>query len=364
MDTEEELHWLVLQRLVGGRTTQLRRLLSLSHNPTEILEAPDERWRIARIDPDLIRARRRWQGRAREAALADQQVLHRLDAILLPLPHPEYPALLAETYDPPPLLYLRGERKLLRQPWFAIVGSRKASAAGARAATEFSSELVAAGLGICSGLALGIDAAAHRAALTAGGPTCAVVATGLDLCYPRRNRDLEARIVEQGLLLTEFPPGSKPLRERFPQRNRIISGLSLGVLVVEAAERSGSLITARMAMEQNRDVFALPHSIYHFMGRGCNRLLRQGASLVESPQDILQELGCLYAAQQELQLASLPAGLTPVQLGLYDALGYEPVSIDELALQCRCNTADAVSALMELQLCGLVTAQGGQYMRR
>jgi DNA processing protein len=364
MDTEEELHWLALQRLVGGRTTQLRLLLTLSHNPGEILEATEQRWRSARVDPDVIRARRSWRGQVREQALGDQQALRRLGAALLPLPHPDYPALLAEIYDPPPLLYLRGDRKLLHQPWLAIVGSRKASSAGRRAASEFATELVAAGLGICSGMALGIDAQAHLAALENAGPTCAVVATGLDICYPRRHRALADRIVQHGVLLSEFPLGSKPLRERFPQRNRLISGMSLGVLVIEAAERSGSLITARTALEQNREVFALPHSIYHFQGRGCNRLLRQGAMLVESPQEILQELGCLYSAQRELQLASLPAGLTPVQLELYDALGYEPVSVDELALCCKCKTAEVVSGLMELQLCGLVMAQEGGYMRR
>jgi len=364
MDTEEELHWLVLQRLVGGKTGQLRRLLSLSHHPGEILEAQDRRWRSAGLEPDLVLARRGWRTRVRELALRDQQLLHHLEAILLPLSHPEFPTLLAEIPDPPPLLYLRGARNLLQQPWFAVVGSRKASAMGRRAAAEFAGGMAEAGLGICSGLALGIDAGAHRAALDAGGATCAVVATGLDICYPRRNQLLASEIVAQGLLVSEFPLGSKPLRERFPQRNRIISGLSLGVLVVEAAERSGSLITARMALEQNREVFALPHSIYHPQGRGCNRLLRQGARLVENPQEILVELGSLHAAQKELQLAVLPPGLSTAQLGLYDALGYEPVSADELALQCNCDAMEAVAALMELQLCGLVEAKEGQYMRR
>ncbi len=364
MDTEEELHWLVLQRLVGGKTAQLRRLLTLSHRPGEILEAPERRWLSAGVDADFTRMRRSWRTQVRDQALRDQHSLRQLEAILLPLSHPEYPTLLAVTPDPPPLLYLRGERNLLRQSWLAVVGSRKASAMGRRAASEFASGMVAAGLGICSGLALGIDAEAHRAALEAGGATCAVIATGLDLCYPRRNQALAREIAAQGLLLSEFPLGSEPLRERFPQRNRIISGLSLGVLVVEAAERSGSLITARMALEQNREVFALPHSIYHPQGRGCNGLLRQGARLVEAPEEILVELGCLHAAQRELQLAVLPPSLTPAQLRLYDALGYEPVSVDELALHCECEAMDAVAALMELRLCGLVDAKDGQYMRR
>ena len=234
---------------------------------------------------------------------------------------------------------------------------------GRRAAAEFSSVMVQAGLGICSGLALGIDAAAHRASLESDGVTCAVIATGHDLCYPRRHEALAAAIVTRGLLVSEFPLGSRPLRDRFPQRNRIISGLSLGVLVVEAAERSGSLITARMALEQNREVFALPHSIYHPMGRGCNNLLRQGACLVEDPGEILSELGSLYVAQHQLQQAASAMALTPGQRKLLDAVGYEPVSVDELVRHCECDIGEVVANLMELQLNGLVEAKDGQFMR-
>ncbi|MCZ6829432.1 MAG: DNA-processing protein DprA [Gammaproteobacteria bacterium] len=364
MDIEEEQHWLVLQHLVGGRADLLRRLFSLSHQPGEILDAEEARWFSVGADAELVRARRRWQTQVLDRARRDQHTLRELGAVLLPLPHPEYPVLLAEIPDPPPLIYLRGKLNQLQRPWLAVVGSRKASAMGARAATEFASAMVQAGLGVCSGLAVGIDAAAHRAALDSGGATCAVIATGQDLCYPRRNQALAEKIATHGLLLSEFPLGSKPLRERFPQRNRIISGLSLGVLVIEAAQHSGSLITARMALEQNREVFALPHSIYHPLGRGCNSLLRQGARLVESPQEILTELGSLYVAQRELQLAARPPTLTEAQQSLYDALGYEPVSVDELALHCDCDASEAVTALMELRLQGLVEAKDGKYMRR
>jgi DNA processing protein len=349
MDTEEELLWLVLQRLVGGKAAQLRCLLSLSKHPGEILEAPERRWLGVGVAAELVAARRGWRRDTADLARRDQHRLQQLEAMLLPLPHPDYPRLLTEIPDPPPLLYLRGERRLLRQSWLAVVGSRKASAMGKRAAAEFSTGMVEAGLGICSGLALGIDAAAHRAALDAGGATCAVIATGLDICYPRDNRALAGEIAAKGLLLSEFPLGS---------------GLSLGVLVVEAAERSGSLITARMALEQNREVFALPHSIYHAQGRGCNSLLRQGARLVEDPGDILAELGSLYAAQRELQRSALPSGLGPELLCMYNALGYEPLSVDELALHCRCEAKEAVATLMELRLHGLVETRNGQYMRR
>ena len=228
MDIEEEQYWLVLQHLLGGRPNQLRRLIPLSPLAGEILDATDARWLVAGADAAAIRARRGWRTRLLDGVQREQQTLRELGAELLPLSHQKYPALLAQIPDPPPLLTVRGNLRLLQTPWLAVVGSRKASAMGARAAGEFSAAMVQAGLGVCSGLALGIDAAAHRAALASGGATCAVIATGQDICYPRRHQVLASDIATQGLLVSEFPLGSQPLRERFPQRNRIISGLSLG----------------------------------------------------------------------------------------------------------------------------------------
>jgi DNA processing protein len=363
MDMEEEQHWLVLQQIFGGRSTQLRRLFALSHSARDILEIGAARWRTAGIEADLVQASQHWRGKYLESARRQQDTLRALEAVLVPLYHPLYPALLAEIPDPPPLLYARGDLGLLQHPWFAVVGSRKASAMGRRAASEFAQVLTEAGLGVCSGMALGIDAAAHSAALDCGGRTCAVVATGLDRCYPRAHRSLCETIAQQGLVLSEYPLGSEPLRERFPQRNRIISGLSLGVLVVEAARRSGSLITARMALEQNREVFALPQSIFHPQGRGCNSLLRQGAQLVESPMEILAELGPLYAAQRELQQPGQTARLSSQQQKLLDAVGFEPMGVEELAASCNREVPEVIVLLMELQLLGLVSSRDGQYMR-
>lgn len=205
-----------------------------------------------------------------------------------------YPPLLRQIHDPPEELYVRGDIAALQQPQFAIVGSRRASLAALRVTQLLAGQLSQAGLGISSGLALGIDGAAHRGALDAAGKTVAVIATGIDKIYPYRHRALAAKIVQHGCIVTEFPPGTPPRKANFPQRNRIISGMSLGVLVVEAALRSGSLITARTANEQGREVFALPWSMLHTGGKGCLQLLRDGAKMVQQVDDVLEELGPLY----------------------------------------------------------------------
>ena len=193
-----------------------------------------------------------------------------------------YPALLKQIADPPPLLFVRGDRDYLAQPQLAIVGSRNPTHTGRALAREFAAHLASFGLTITSGLASGIDGAAHQGAIEAGGTTLAVTGTGLDRVYPARHRDLAHRVAENGALVTEFPPGTAPLAANFPRRNRLISGLSLGTLVVEAALRSGSLITARSALEQGREVFAIPGSIHNPLARGCHALIRDGAKLVES----------------------------------------------------------------------------------
>ncbi len=215
----------------------------------------------------------------------------------------------------------------MAQRQFAIVGSRRCSPASARAAGDFAAQLVAAGFSVCSGMALGVDGAAHRGALAAGGSTVAVVATGIDDCYPRRHRRLAEEIREAGAVLTEFNPGAPPRRERFPMRNRLISGLSVGVLVIEAGVRSGSLVTARLALEQNREVFAMPHSIYDTGGSGCHQLLKQGAGLAETAADLLPEVASLCAAHAERQPPPDPDDwLLPV----WRKLGFDPLGIDEL----------------------------------
>ncbi len=209
---------------------------------------------------------------------------------LLPLSDPLYPPLLRQIPDPPIALFVRGDATLLSEPQLAMVGSRNPSVEGRRNAEEFAEYLAKCGLVITSGMALGIDAASHKGALK-GGKTVAVWGTGLDKAYPPRNRELAEEIIAKGVVVSEFPPGTPPLPTHFPRRNRIISGLAVGTLVVEAAKQSGSLITARLASEQGREVFAIPGSIHNPMARGCHRLLRDGAKLVESAGDILEETG-------------------------------------------------------------------------
>lgn len=297
------------------------------------------------------------------------RTLEAVGASILPITDPDYPPLLRTIHDPPALLYTRGNPALLQQAQLAMVGSRKASPAGIRAAQTLAGQAVQAGLVITSGLALGVDGAAHRGALMAAGKTVAVVATGIDKVYPQRHRSMAAEIENAGCLVTEFPPGVPPLRQNFPRRNRIISGLSLGVLVIEAALPSGSLITARTAVEQGREVFALPWSIYHNQGRGCLYLLRDGAKMVESIGDVLEELGPLYALQQEL--FSLSADdqhpcvehLTRRERELLQMVGFEVITVDELVQSRGLPAAGILADLSSLELSGLIARSGSGYIR-
>jgi DNA processing protein len=279
-----------------------------------------------------------------------------------------YPPLLREIHDPPPLLYVRGDPALLCEAQLAVVGSRRASPAGLRAAEVLSGQLTSAGLHICSGLALGIDGAAHLGALAAGGKSIAVMATGIDKVYPLRHRELAGELEQLGCLVTEFPPGTPPRRENFPQRNRIISGLSLGVLVVEAALPSGSLITAGTALQQGREVFALPWSMFHKGGEGCLHLLRDGAKMVQTIDDVLEELGPLYALQQDLfasaqgneeQIEGLPGGLQP----LLEWVGFELTTVDQLLKVSTKPVAQVLADLSALEMAGLIVRSAGGYIR-
>lgn len=362
MQDTELLQWLVLAHLPSLTSSCLRRLQALSPDPAAILELPEQCWRRAGAPDEALAARRRWSRKDRSLSRRidkARRLLDREGARLLILGQPGYPALLAEIPDPPPVLYAVGSDRVLATRQFAIVGSRRCSPAGARAAAQFASQLAAAGFSVCSGLALGIDAAAHRGALEAGGPTVAVIATGIETCYPRRHRDLFDAIRARGAVLTEFNPGTPPRPERFPMRNRLISGLSVGVLVAEADTNSGSLITARMALEQNREVFAFPHSLNDPGGRGCHQLIRQGAMLVETVEDIVGDVGALCDAHKALSAPARLAG-EPV----WDKLGFDPVSIDELVV-AGAGTAESIArSLLQLELEGYVERHGGLYARR
>lgn len=289
--------------------------------------------------------------------------LKTLDARLVAFGHQEYPQLLANAHDAPPLLFVRGNADALHLPAIAIVGARHCTAQGGENAERFAAELAANGFAIVSGLAAGIDGCAHRGALLAKGITCGVMATGIDRIYPQRHRQLaEEILVNDGCLVSEMPLGSKPLRAHFPQRNRIISGLSLGVLVVEAKIKSGSLITARTATAQNREVFAIPGSIHNPMSRGCHELIRNGAKLVESTSDIVEELGGLLAFKQR-ELFDYSQSSTGVEHPILDALGYEAKTLDELAEATDYSVDELLVEILNLELAGDIIQIDGRVER-
>jgi DNA processing protein len=283
-----------------------------------------------------------------------------------------YPELLKQISRPPALLYLRGNSSCLELPQIGIVGSRRPTPVGLNNANQFAHDLVQQGFAITSGLALGVDAAAHAGALRGDGKTLAVLGTGLDCIYPRQNKKLAEKILaEDGLLVSEFSLGYGARPGNFPQRNRIISGLSLGVLVVEAAAKSGSLITARLAAEQGREVFALPGSIHCPVSHGCNGLIRQGATLVESTEHMMEEIQGLLAFKSE-QLSLLPSPLSDLtpensisteQQKLLHYLGYDVTSLDALAERSAINTGVLLAELMTLELIGVISQVAGGYLR-
>jgi DNA processing protein len=346
--------WIKLSLVPGLGGQSLRRLLTAFGLPQQVLAAG--RGALARIvsaeiagrilsdlDSPAVDAALKW-------AAADGHAV-------LTLADGDYPQPLLETPDPPALLYLRGRRELLARPGLAVVGSRNATPQGISNAEQFALAFSAAGLTIVSGLALGIDAAAHRGGLEEAGSTIAVLGTGADILYPQRNRALGERIAREGLIVSEFPLGTPPHGGNFPRRNRVISGLTRGCLVVEAALASGSLITARLAAEQGREVFAIPGSIHSPHAKGCHALIKQGAKLVESAQDLLQELGMKG-------FAAPPAAADPEVTGLLAHLGYDPCDIDTLCARSGLTAAAVSAMLLQLELEGKVASlPGGLYQR-
>ena len=284
----------------------------------------------------------------------------------------DYPSTLAEIPDPPAVLFIKGDASKLSFPQIAIVGSRNCTVSGHRVAQDFAEELASMGFCITSGLALGIDSAAHRGALRAKGKTCAVMGAGLDVIYPARNKALSREIIDAGgALVTEFLPGSPPNAWHFPLRNRIVTGLSLGVLVIEASERSGSLISARLAAEQGREVFAVPGSPLSPVSAGCNHLIREGATLVTKPEHMVDQLGPMFgfhSQAQELQARNKQDTNTrevqPTEVHwLIDQMGFEPVSVDELCILCERHSSEITAILTELELDGKVVQTAFGYQR-
>jgi DNA processing protein len=362
--TEELEAWLLVSQAPGIGSRYFSRLLAQFQTPGAILAANREQLETQGIPQAAINS---LLAPDRGRIQASLRWLEQPDHHIQTLTDPNYPQLLRQIEDPPPILYLIGNPDLLLLPQLAIVGSRNPTATGRANARDFARCLASAGLTINSGLALGIDGEAHKAALETGN-TLAIMGTGPDRIYPAKHRELAHEIAANNLLVTEFPPGTQARPENFPRRNRIISGLSLGVLVVEATLHSGSLITARLSAEQGREVFAIPGSIHNPQSRGCHALIRQGAKLVESAQDIMEELGALTghleATVTEVDGTSQPHQPDPDYERLLEALGFDPVSVDELITRTGL-TAEAVSSmLLLLELEGHVSsAPGGYYSR-
>jgi DNA processing protein len=370
-ETESLAAWLRLTLIPGiGGGTQ-RKLLAAFGLPDAIFAAGSSALRGV-IGEKAVNLLRDSNNQASvEAALAwsclpDQHIVTLADT--------EYPQMLLQIPDPPSVIYVRGRLDLLNRPALAIVGSRNPTAQGIQNAERFAATFSEAGLVIASGLALGIDAAAHRGALAAGGNTVAFIGTGIDRIYPARNRELALEIAAKGAIVSEFPIGTPVSASNFPRRNRLISGFSRGALIVEAAVESGSLITARLAAEQGREVFAIPGSIHAPQARGCHKLIKQGAKLVETAQDVLEELGWngwnggSAATEDPLQVSTAsPTAVSPEQEAvsqLLAAMSFDPCSTDDLAVRCGL-TAEALSVmLLHLELDGRVASlPGGRYQR-
>ena len=354
--------WLRLEQAAGVGRRSVHALLAVFDTPGAILRAGPQALG-AHVTPAQARAICAPVTPAL-AALIDATLawLAAPDHHLVTCHDPRYPPALAEIPDPPLLLYVSGRVELLAQPLVAVVGSRNASVQGRVDAESFAAALSGAGLCVVSGLALGIDTAAHEGALRGAGSTIAVVGTGLDRVYPARNRALAHRIAAQGCIVSEYPLGMPPLAANFPRRNRIISGLAAGVLVIEAAAQSGSLITAQLAAEQGREVFALPGSIHSALTKGCHRLIREGAQLVETVDDVL-------TAMRMSPLAGLPqvdaaAPASEDDAILLGALGHEPVALDALLARLALDPGTLGARLLELELAGLVTQLPGGRVQR
>jgi len=346
-----------LTLIPGLGNAALRKLLREFGAPERVLAA--RRAALQRLVAADIAAQIAAGGNADDTQRALEWLADGANAIVT-LADADYPQLLLQTADPPPLLYVKGRRELLNRPALAVVGSRNATPQGLANAEAFAHALSDAGITIVSGLALGIDAAAHRGGLAGKASSLAVVGTGLDVVYPARNRALAHQLATNGALVSEFALSTPALGANFPRRNRVISGLSRGCLVVEAALRSGSLITARLANEQGREVFALPGSIHSPLAKGCHALIKQGAKLVDSAGDILEELNLAAAPSAVHEAPELDPGVTR----LLAQLGFEPTDLDTLCARCDMST-DVVSALLlKLELQGLIAAlPGGQYQR-
>ena len=352
--------WLTLSLIRGLGGESARRLLKDFGSPEAVLSASISSLKSV-VKADV--ATEISKGISEDAIAPTLAWLEDGNNHIVTLADGDYPQALLNISDPPLLLYVKGRLDLLNRPALAIVGSRSATPQGIKNAEAFAKSLSDRGLCIISGMAHGIDSAAHGGALRGQGASIAVVGTGLDKVYPAANRDLAHALALQGALISEFPLGTPPLAANFPRRNRLISGMSIGCLVVEASLQSGSLITARLALEQGRDVFAIPGSIHAPQSKGCHALLKQGAKLVETAQDILEELGGSLAAPMR-STAAQAADAQDSGSVLLGHLGFDPVDIDTLGARCGLTIAELSAMLLSLELEGRIcTLPGGLYQR-
>lgn len=366
--------WIAVAALPGLGPVSIRRLTEQGWPADRILSSSDtelQQLGLHLAARQAVQQAQVEQGPCAQAWHETQDWLTRYtDAKLLTLDSPDYPALLKQCSDAPPVLFVRGNPDALHMPQLALVGSRQASRTGVAHAHAFSHALAQHGFVITSGLALGIDSAAHEAAVRQQKPTVAVFGTGIDRIYPRRNQHLaEAILAHGGAWVSELLPGADAHASHFPKRNRIISGLSLGVLVVEAAVRSGSLITARQAMQQGRAVFALPGHIHNPMSRGCHQLIREGATLTETEQDIVAELGALLgfiaerSEQTEVTSAVSKENLSEAEIKLLRHIDFSETDLDSLVCFSGLSAAELIPLLMRLELKGVIEQSPNGYSR-
>src|SRR5579872_4434376 len=344
-------YWLALSRLPGIGPVTVRHWLNYFKSVDKLFSASIADWQAAGMTAKHYHLLKNigWQ-----MIEKDLHWLEKNNSRIIPLDDTNYPVLLKEIHDPPLVLYVQGNANLLKEQQIAIVGSRHPTATGTELARQFAKELTSRGLVITSGLALGIDAASHEGVLLVNGKTIAILGSGLKYIYPRTHQKLAEEIIKNGgALVSEFPLDTPPKATNFPMRNRIISGLSLGVLVVEAAVRSGSLITARQALEQNREVFAIPGSIHNPLARGCHQLIRQGAKLVETFEDILEEIHLSNKQVKELIPILLEqefVDLDPKRKRILAQIGYEVTALDVIILRSGLTAAEVSSMLLPLEL--------------
>ncbi|MEH6358042.1 MAG: DNA-processing protein DprA [Pseudomonadales bacterium] len=369
--TDDELGpWLALFCVPRLSLRLSHKLLQAYQTPTKILTAMEQELRACRVKPEAITAMAEYRKTPEHSAIgkllasALEWQAREADHHLIHWTHPCYPQALREIAQPPLLLFVVGNAKLLNQPQLAMVGSRSPSIDGQQLAYQFAAQLSRAGFLITSGLAMGIDGASHAGALSTNLPTIAVMATGIDQVYPRKHQTLAEQIRRNGALVSEFPLGQAPRAQHFPQRNRIISGLSLGVLVVEAAIKSGSLITARFALEQNREVFAIPGSTHNPVAKGCHLLIREGAKLVETAEHILEELSLqlpLFSSSCESE--QRPSQVTKLQQLVLEKMGFDMISTDLLVERTQLLVTELSATLTELTLLGQIENTTGGFIR-